>query len=271
VDPSFSLDGDLLVPSMSSVSVWSEDMVNGHQVGGLVAWAVERDRDLDGMQLTRLTIDMFRPVPMKPLRIETRVPRQGRRLQIVEVSIVDDGSDVEVTRGSALLLRRADAPAGEPWAPPLWDAPAPEEIEGPATPSGQPMISWEIRRIDGDGDGRSRVWMRELVPFVGSEEPSPVVRAALAADYANPLVNMAGSHGLAYINADVTLYLSRDPVDEWIGMEAIGHVGGEGIGLGSAWIYDRAGRIGHASVAGMPDPRLRERLVGVTESVTRRG
>jgi hypothetical protein len=257
VEANFSRQGDLLVPSMSAVSVWSQDMVNGHQIGGLVAWAVERDHSTADMQASRLTVDMFRPVPMKPLRMETSVTREGRRLRLIEVSMFD--GDVEVTRGSVLLLARSESPSGEPWSPPEWDMPPPEELAGP-TP--EAMMSWEVRRHEGWDEGRGRVWMRELVAFVEGEEISPLVRAALAADFANPLVNGGGPSGLAYINADLTLYLTRDPVDEWVGMEAAGHMAADGVAVGTAWLYDRNGRIGHSSVAAMPDARLRERMSG---------
>jgi hypothetical protein len=244
---------------MSAVSVWSDEMINGHHVGGLVAWGVERDHleatdPGPGLQVARLTVDMFRPVPMKPLRVVTRPVRTGRRLRTVEVGVLDD--DVEVTRGSALLLLRSAHPEGEPWAPDGWDAPPPAAL--PAQEAGS-KLSWEVRRVTGWGEGgRGQVWMRELVPFVAGEELSPVVRAALCSDFANPLVN-SGGEGLAFINADVTMYLARDPVGEWIGMEAAGHLGAEGIAVGSGWLHDEAGRFGQSTVAAMPDPRLRQR------------
>jgi len=39
-----------------------------------------------------------------------------------------------------------------------------------------------------------------------------------AADIANPLAN-SGTNGLEFINGDITLYIARLPVDEWIGFE----------------------------------------------------
>jgi len=85
MEPSFTLDGELLVPSMSAVSVWTDDMINGHHVGGLVAGGSSGNHAADDLQVTRLTVDMFRPVPMKPLRVVTKPVRMGRRLRIVEV------------------------------------------------------------------------------------------------------------------------------------------------------------------------------------------
>lgn len=252
MEPSFSREGDLLVPSPSAVSVWSDDMVNGHHLGGLVAWAVERDHPESALQVARLTVDMFRAVPMRPLRVVTQPTREGRRLRVVEVSVLD--GDVEVTRGSALMLARSEHPPSTPWSLPPWDAPPPEDVEPVDVVA---RSSWEMRPLGRWGVGQGRLWMRELVPFIDGEEITPLVRAALAADYAHPLANY-GDDGLAYINVDVTLYLARDPVGEWLGLEAATHMGTDGIAIGTAWLHDRDGRFGQSSVAATPDPRLQQ-------------
>jgi hypothetical protein len=253
MEASFTPDGDRLVPTASARSPWSDDMVNGHHVSGLVAWGVERDDADPGLQVTRLTVDMVRPVPMRPLRVVTRRVRDGRRLRAVDASVVD--GDVEVARGSALLLRRSEHPEGEPWAPELWDVPPPETIEG-MTGGG---MSFEIRSIDGWNGEQGRVWMRERVEFVAGQPLTPLLRAALMADFANPVGN-SGGDGLEFINADVTMYLARDPRGEWIGMESAGHLGADGVGVGTAWMYDRDGRIGSCVAAALADPRILSRF-----------
>jgi hypothetical protein len=253
MDASFTPRGDLLVPSPSTAGPWSDEMVGGHHIGGLVAWGVERDNPEPDLQVSRLPIDMFRPVPMRPLRVLTRPARTGRRLRAVEVSVLD--GEVEVTRGSALLLRRSEHPDGEPWTPEPWDAPDPDEVASLPIES---EMSWEIRRVADWGVGRGKAWMRERAEFVAGQQLTPLLRAAVSADFAHPLANSGGT-GLAFINADLTMYLARYPNGEWIGMEASGHVGTEGIAVGSAWLYDRPGRIGHVVVAAIPDPRIQQR------------
>ena len=248
---SFTRDGDRLVPSAASVSPWSPDMVNGHQIGGLIAWGALGECPDPDMQLTRLTVDMFRPVPMKPLEIRTEMVRDGRRIKLVEVGVFCD--DVEVTRGTTLLLRRGEDPAvPEPWAKPHWDARPPEEFDSPHH-AGTEMRAWEIRQEGGIySDDRGRAWLRELAPFVEGEDLAPAMRACLAADFANPLTN-GGSGGLAFINTDVTVYLARDPIGEWVGMESTGHVRDQGVAVGSATVYDLHGRIGEAVLAAIPN------------------
>jgi hypothetical protein len=250
---SFTADGDRLVPSILARSPWSDEMINGHHVGGLVAWGVDRDVADPDLQVSRLTVDMFRPVPMRPLVIRTHPIREGRRLRVLGVSILD--GELEVTRATALLLRRSEQPEGDPWAPPDWEVPPPDEVAKGDINNG---LSWEIRTMTHWNGQRGQVWLRELVPFVEGQELTPLVRAGLMADFAHPIGN-SGRHGLSFINADLTVYLARYPVGEWIGVESAGHVGGIGIGIGSSWMHDVEGRFAHAVVAGTPDQRLRQR------------
>jgi Thioesterase-like superfamily len=251
---SFTPDGDRLVPSTLARGPWSDEMVNGHHIGGLVAWGVERDVVDPELQVARLTVDMFRPVPMRPLSIRTHPIREGRRLRVLGVSILD--GDLEVTHGTALLLRRAEHPDGDPWTPPDWEVPTPDAVAAGALDHG---MSWEIRTVTHWNGQPGQVWLREFVPFVEGQELTPLVRAGLMADFAHPIGN-SGRHGLSFINADLTVYLARYPVGEWIGVESAGHLGDSGIGIGSAWMHDLGGRFAHAVVAGTPDPRLRQRM-----------
>jgi acyl-CoA thioesterase len=89
--------------------------------------------------------------------------------------------------------------------------------------------------------------VRELVEGVAL---TPFVRAALAADFASPFAN-AGDRGLGFINSDVTLYLHRLPVTQWIGLEVVSHHATAGIAIGECWLYDEEGAIGTSTVAAL--------------------
>jgi acyl-CoA thioesterase len=72
----------------------------------------------------------------------------------------------------------------------------------------------------------------------------------VAADFASPFAN-AGEQGLAYINSDVTLYLHRLPVKEWIGFEVVNHHATDGVAIGECSLYDQQGPIGTSTVAAL--------------------
>jgi acyl-CoA thioesterase len=92
--------------------------------------------------------------------------------------------------------------------------------------------------------------MSEVRDLVEGAPLTPFVRAAVAADFASPFAN-AGDQGLGYINSDVTLYLHRLPVKEWIGFEVVNHHATDGIAIGECFLYDQQGPIGSSTVAAL--------------------
>jgi hypothetical protein len=62
-----------------------------------------------------------------------------------------------------------------------------------------------------------------------------------------PRVN-SSAEGLQFINADLTLILGRLPASEWIGLEVAGHLGHDGVAVGSCTLHDTSGAIGWSSV-----------------------
>jgi hypothetical protein len=237
---------DGLSPVPEARSPWSADMLHGRLLSGLAARAVESAGHDPALQVARLTVDMFRSPPMRPLTVATSVVRDGRRVRVVDASIRCD--DLEVARARALLLRTGTHPNATPWHAPEWDAPHPDTVPAPSDAAGNG--GWEIRLLTPGGfwtAQRKRLWARDRWQLVEGEALSPVVRGALAADLPNPLANSA-SEGLQFINADLTLFLGRPPTSEWIGLEVTDHVGRDGIAVGSCRIYDPLGPIGSASV-----------------------
>ena len=245
----FRTDGELLVPQPPARGPWADPTINGRLVVAVAARAVEREHCDDECRCARLTVDLLRPPPLEPLRVTTRTVRAGGRLRAVDAEVTADG--VLVARATALVLRRGAQPAVEPWAPPAWTMPPPLSL--------RQLVSAETENLQMDvrpelegrffADGRRRLWLREQIALVDGEAWTPFTRAAGVADIASPLANRA--EVLRFINADVTVYLAREPADEWIGLEALDHVSDAGIALGACSLYDTAGRIGWCSVAGL--------------------
>lgn len=230
-------------------SPWSTDMLHGRLLAGLAARAVEGEEHDPALRIARLTVDMFRSPPMSPFTVATAVARDGRRVRVVEMSISAGG--VEVARASALMLRTGEHPNAMVWRAGDWDALPPESFPPPA--DWDAMSGWDIRLMTPGGfwtADRKRLWTRDTWELVAGEAPSPAVRAALAADLPNPLAN-SGAEGLQFINADLTLFLGRLPVSEWIGLEVTDHIGHDGIAIGSCTLYDTAGPIGSSTVCAL--------------------
>ena len=249
----FIPSGEGLRPVADARSPWAADMLHGRLLAGLAARAVEQDHPDPDFRLSRLTLDMFRFPPMQPYTVATSVARDGRRVCAIEVSITC--AEIEVARAHVVLLRAGAHPDVHVWQPDEWTVPDPDDIE----PEGMaPDSGWEIRMITDGGfwtSGRKRLWSRDSGQLVEGEEMSPVVRAALSSDLPNPLANSA-AEGLRFINPDLTMFLVRAPSSEWIGLDVTGHLGADGVAVGTCTLYDTKGAIGYSTVCALANEVL---------------
>jgi hypothetical protein len=251
-------DGDgRVVPTILTQGPWSPDAQHGSPVCGLLAWAVERMPTLVPMQLSRITVDLWRAVPLRPLRIERSIRREGKRLQAVDVSLFD--GEVEVAHAAALRIRIGDTsetevvdhPLRPPTEPPVLPSRAGSLFTGPAADRIGFIRSLDAQRVVGQvGEGGPAVlWVRMRQPLVSGHETPPAVRAAFASDFASALAAYLDITQWAYINPDVNLHLLREPTSEWIAVDGMTWVGDRGIGHGRAGIYDLDGLVGSATAS----------------------
>ena len=77
--------------------------------------------------------------------------------------------------------------------------------------------------------GPGTAWFRLRVPVVAGEEMTPLQRVAAAADFGNGISSVVDwDDGWLFINPDLTVYLHRYPVGEWVGLEATTYPGDSG-------------------------------------------
>jgi hypothetical protein len=107
-------------------------------------------------------------------------------------------------------------------------------------------VRWARR---GDGPGPNAAWVRIPVPFLAGEETTPLVRLAATSDFGSAFSGMGAADGVGFINADITLYLHRLPVGEWIAIQAERRVEPHGVGVAASVLYDSSGPIGRSSHA----------------------
>ncbi len=202
----------------------------------------------DGLAIARVTYELLRPVPLGELSVSAGIVRPGRRVQLLDGSITTpDG--VEVVRARA--LRVAVAPvdaggvAGVAAAPPGPDAGAVGEF-----PRSEPMFpndGIEIRFVRGGFErGPATAWFRLRVPIVAGEQPSPLQRLAAAADFPNGISTELDWDRWVFINPDLTVFVEREPVGEWICVDAATRVVRGGVGRSEAVLYDVDGRVGRS-------------------------
>src|ERR1700675_5035750 len=248
--PFFTRHHDAYIPTGAARGPWDPNSLHGRVIIGLLAFVIEQRHGADDFVPARLTADMFRLPTLAPIEVKTRLVRDGLRIKVVEADFFSGG--VAMARASCQLLRKTENPQGNVWSPPNWDAPAPASIAASTDPRLGMNGKWTTRPISGamGSLGPRRLWMSEGRELVEGVPMAPFVHIATGADFASPFAN-AGDRGLGYINSDVTLYLHRLPVKEWIGFEGVNHHATDGVAIGECFLYDQQGPIGTATVAAL--------------------
>lgn len=231
---------------------WDPDAQHGGAPAALLMRAFERLPGAEGLGVARVTYEFLRPVPLGELEVSAEVARPGRRVRLLEGTIVTpDGT--EVVRARALQVQTAPAVVESIGSalPPV----GPESgRENDFRPPYQPIFALdaiEIRFVSGmfhDG-GPATAWFRMRRPLVAGEQPSPLQLLAAAGDFGNGISSMLSWEHYLFINPDLTLYIERPPVGEWICLEAQTRIAPDGIGISESVLYDRRGWIGRATQA----------------------
>jgi hypothetical protein len=210
------------------------------------------------MRVARMTIDLMRPVPIAPLKIRTRIVREGRKIQLCEICLLADNS--EVVRASVLKVRTTD-PAWPP-DPALrgLDLPLPEAGRDPYEIAGihNPFLEGiEVRVVKGalQSRGPAAVWFRAVRPIVEGAAVSALMRAAITADFANGISSVLDFHAWTFINSDLTVSLVRNPIGEWILLDAETWLAANGSGIAFAKLADTSGYFGRAVQSLIIEPK----------------
>jgi Thioesterase-like superfamily len=234
---------------------WDPGAQHGGAPAALLMRAFEGLPAAPGLQVARVTYEFLRAVPIGELTVDASVVRPGRRVQLLEASLsAPDG--LELVRARALQVLRAHAPASASSpAPPGPESGRENNFRAPHRPMFAPDAI-EIRFVEGAfGGGASTGWFRMSVPVVAGEEPSPLQRLAAAGDFGNGISSVLPWDEYMFINPDLTLYIERVPVGEWICLQAQTHMVADGVGLAESVLFDVQGRVGRATQALLVAPR----------------
>lgn len=248
--PVFELvDGRYVATELAS-GPWDRNAQHGGAPAALLARTFDLLPAPEGLSLARLTYEFLRPVPVGPVEVRGEVTRPGRRVQLLDGSIVADG--VEVVRARALRVRTAETS----WANSERIAPPPGPAEGRAGELPglhRPRFATdavEIRFVAGGfGQGPATAWFRFARPLVGGEKPSALECLAAAGDFGGGLSGTLPRDDYLFINPDLTMYLEREPVGDWICLESQTRIVAGGIGVVESVLYDERSRVGRATQA----------------------
>ena len=94
--------------------------------------------------------------------------------------------------------------------------------------------------------GPGAIWYRVDRPIVEGAAVSQAMRAMVAADFCNGTSPVLDFRQWTFLNADLTVNLAREPVGEWILLDAESWIGPDGAGLSMARLADIRGYFGRA-------------------------
>ena len=249
MEPIYRVEGATAETSAFAGGPWHPGLQHGAAPSSLICWAIEQMPTPAPMRVARLTVDLIRPVPVAPLTIETEVLREGRKIQLIAVRLLASGT--EVVRATVLRVRRLEqALPPEAGCAPL-DLPLPEECQDPpeSNLSHTPFLnglSMKAAKGSFRTPGPAAVWFRAERPIVGGAAISPLMRAAIAADFCNGTSAVLDFRHWTFINGDLSVSLAREPVGDWVLLDAETWAGPDSTGIAAARLADRTGYFGRA-------------------------
>jgi hypothetical protein len=248
MDAIYRVDGNRVVTSPNAAGPWDISMQHGSAPAALAVWAAEAIPTREPMQISRVTIDLMRPVPVAPLTLKTEVLREGRKIQLCAVRLFAE--DVVVVGATILKIKTQALNLPSEVADVAAKLPGPDQAreEQPSFSSSPFVTGISMRAARGrfGVPGPGAIWYRVDRPLVEGSEVSQAMRAVVAADFCNGTSAVLDFREWTFINADLTVNFARQPVGAWILLDAESWIGPEGAGIATARLADESGYFGRA-------------------------
>jgi len=235
-------------------SPWTEGALSGAAVSALVAALAEEVPAPGPFLCTRMALELLRPVPKSDLRPEFEVVREGRRQQVLRLSLLNSAQRLCAV---ATFVRLRTLPAALPANGALDFTPPAGE---PFVPTVQGRSSGFLRQLEGrlvprtSFDHRSG-WLRYQGQVLAGVPLSPFAHAALYADFGNGMASGVDPRQFNFQNAELTLHLARVPAGSWIHLDCRTIDGGVGLGTTHVAMADALGPFGFAHQSLLYEPR----------------
>jgi len=240
-------------PTLATESPWSPDAQHGGPPTALLAHVMRTRLHVDGMRIARITNEFLGSIPRVPLTAEAAVVRDGRRIRLIEASLLADGKPVAIARAWQIATNGGAHPdeagvpasglaAGE--APPLPDAMPQKYFSGFRNWGYGESVEWRWVRGSYDSPGEAVVWARPRIPLLAGEPLQPLERALVIADSANGVSSALNPREWLFIPPAITVTLHRYPEGDWIYLAATSTLAADGLGSTLGTLGDRNGQIG---------------------------
>jgi hypothetical protein len=242
-------EGRRFLATAATTGPWFADAQHVGPPSALLARAMQRCQPRPGMAISRLTVEVLGPVPAGELEVSASVERPGRAIELLAAEMASGGR--VVLRARAWRLAAGDTAAvavgsAQPLAPPESVEPREPRLPG-WLPGFIDSVEWRFLRGWFSDPGPGTAWIRQRVELVEGEKPTALQRLALVADCANGVAAPLDIRDWLFVNTDLTLHLHRDPVGEWMAVDARTVVGPAGLGTATALLFDEQGQVGRSA------------------------
>jgi hypothetical protein len=244
------LDETTFASSPWTAGPWGPDKQHAGPPTALLARAIERFEPREGHRLGRVSVDVLGAVPVALLRIRVERLRPGRRLELIEARAEADGRTVLAARAWRLACTPDDFPS----------VPERPSLEPPDLPDEEPIrlpgiyldgylsaVDFRFERGSFDQPGPSMTWGRQRVPLLDGETPTGWQRALVLADSGSGISLALDPVRYPAINCDLSVTLHREPMTEWVGLDAATTITAGSGAMTSTTLLDRQGPIGIAT------------------------
>ena len=239
-----------------AVGPWAPDALHGGAPAALLVHQILTAAPDPALRLARITYEFVRPVPLGSLSVNVELIRPGRRVTLLEASLSDD-QGTQVARARALLVAPSELGETESLPPPFA---GPDEGRSNDWTEESSMFvtrAMEIRFVQGvfREPGPATAWFRLRHPLIAGEPVAPLERMAAASDFGNGIASVLSWKEHVFINPDLTLYIERAPVGEWVALQSEMRVAPGAVATAESVLWDQRGRIGRATQALLVGPR----------------
>jgi hypothetical protein len=257
VDAVFVQDGDRFTATDLGLGPWAPGALHGGAPAALLVHAFAEAAPA-GVRLARVTYEFVRPVPQGPLGVEVSVVRPGRRVTLLD-GVLRDGDGTEVMRARALLVAPSALDEASPDGAPPFPGPEAGEPTDWFRPGqrGFATDAMEIRFVDGRflSPGPATAWFRLRHPLIAERPTAPLELLAAAGDFGNGIASVLSWDEHMFINPDLTLYVEREPIGEWVALQSQMRVAPGSVAVAESTLWDQRGRVGRAMQSLVVGPR----------------
>jgi hypothetical protein len=248
--------GQRFEATSSTAGPWFADAQHLGPPTALLVRALERLDARPGTQLARLTVEVLGPVPLGEVEVQSEVERPGRAVELLAASMSAGGRPVLRARAWRLAVGDTAGVAvgqAEPLPPP--EAGVARDRPDGWVPGFIEALEWRWLAGGLAAPGPGTVWVRQRVPLVAGEDPSPLQRLCLVADSGNGAGAPLDIRRWLFVNTELTMHLHRPAVGEWMAVRAQTVVGPTGLGTVSGLLYDERGHTGRSAQCLIVRPR----------------